>query len=255
MERLILEGGDNPALIQGRGLFSFVIQFVSVHRAYFLDENDYKISFDLRGSSYSTCAGNHWDLFFEQETFDQGQRTVWAKGGNTYGYSFDFNNLKEKEIAKSIIQRYLILKPEIQNLIDDFSMKHFTGKKILGIHKRGTDIGMHHQPASLDSFFELVDQKIGSYDSIFLSTDEKYVVDRFKDRYPNVLNVSYDTLSSQSNLPNFKTTEGKLQGYQVGVDAILDAFLLAKTDFLIKGNSNLSNFSLLANPELEFVFI
>jgi hypothetical protein len=93
------------------------------------------------------------------------------------------------------------------------------------------------------------------YDRIFLSTDEKRVVDAFKERYSNVVNASYNTLSNYSNLPNFKTNEGKSDGYQVGVEAILDAYLLAKCDFLIKGNSNLSNFTLLANPELEFVFI
>ena len=255
MKKLILEGGNNPTSIQARGLFSFIIQYVSVHRAYFLDNEKYKIYFDLRDSSYSPHEGNHWDLFYMQEPLDDGQRTVWGDSGNLYGYSFDYQNVAERQIAQDIIKRHLVLKPHIQKLIDDFYNSNLRGFKILGVHKRGTDISIHHEPASLEFFFESVDKVMHEYDRIFLSTDEKRVVDAFKQRYSNVVNASYNTLSNYSNLPNFKTNEGKSDGYQVGVEAILDAYLLAKCDFLIKGNSNLSNFSLLANPELEFVFI
>jgi len=255
MKKLILEGGSNPASIQARGLFSFIIQYVSVHRAYFLNDEEYKISFDLRDSSYYQHGGNHWDLFYVQDPLEGGERTVWGDSGNLYGYSFDYQNIKERQIAHDIIKQHLILQPHIQRLIDDFYNSNLKGRKILGVHKRGTDISIHHEPAPLEFFFESVDKVIKEYDQIFLSTDEKRVVDAFKERYQNVLNVSYETLSNYSNLPNFKTNEGKSEGYQVGVDAILDAYLLAKSDFLIKGNSNLSNFSLLLNPELKFIYI
>ena len=254
MKNLILEGGNNPQSIQARGLFSFVVQFVSVHRAYF-DDNDQKIFFDLRDSAYSTTGGNHWDLFFIQDPISPGERTVWGRGGNHYGYSFDFDDIQERKIAKKIIDKHLILRPQIQEPLDEFYEKNMKDKKILGIHKRGTDIHIHHHPASLDSFFERVDQVVNQYDGIYLSTDEKFVVDQFKSRYDKILNASYQTLSDQPQMPNFKTHQGRSQGFEVGKDAILDAYLLSKTDFLIKGNSNLSNFSLLLNPDLKFICI
>jgi hypothetical protein len=184
-----------------------------------------------------------------------GERTVWGRGGNHYGYSFDFDDIHEREIAKKIIDKHLILRPQIQQPLDEFYEKNMKGKKILGIHKRGTDIHIHHQPASLDSFFERVDQVVNEYDGIYLSTDEKFVVDQFKSRYDKILNASYQTLSDQPQMPNFKTHQGRSQGFEVGKDAIIDAYLLSKTDFLIKGNSNLSNFSLLLNPDLKFICI
>lgn len=253
MRKLILEGGSTAAAIQARGLFSFVIQFVSVHRAYFLREENYKIQFDLRESAYSANSNNHWDSFFVQEPIGSGERTVWGEGGNTYGYSFDFYDINEREIAKDIIQKHLILQPQIQEIIQDFYDNNFKGSKILGVHKRGTDISIHHEPASLESFFNVIDGIVQNYDKIFLSTDEKKVVEEFKRRYPNVLNVSYHTLSDYSHIPNFKAPDSKSRGYQIGVDAILDSYLLSMCDFLIKGNSNLSNFSLLLNPELKFL--
>ena len=58
---LILESG--PSSIE-RGFFSFVIQFVSVHRHYFTQNIDYKIYFDMRNSAYSDYSGNQWNDFF-----------------------------------------------------------------------------------------------------------------------------------------------------------------------------------------------
>jgi hypothetical protein len=46
MKNLILEGGNNPQSIQARGLFSFVVQYVSVHRAYFDDNDGQKSVYD-----------------------------------------------------------------------------------------------------------------------------------------------------------------------------------------------------------------
>jgi len=38
----------------------------------------------------------------------------------------------------------------------------------------------------------------------------------------------------------------------MGEDVIVESLLLSKTDFLLKGKSNMSNFSLLYNPLLQF---
>ena len=247
---LILESG--PSSIE-RGFFSFVIQFVSVHRHYFTQNIDYKIYFDMRDSAYSDYRGNQWNDFFLQEPITSGKRTVWGDSGNVYGYSFDFEDKKERKIAKEIIDTHLKLNSDISNKIESFYLEMFAGKKILGVHKRGTDISTHHESPPLEKYFEIIDRIHTNFDAIYLACDETVSIKLFKQRYPNVINLSSSTASDDENLPNFKTDISNK--YKMAEDVIIDAYLLSKCDMLVKMNSNLSNFSLLLNPDLEFSFI
>lgn len=249
VKKIILEGGSTP---MERGIFSFVIQFISVHRHYFYGDVDYKISFDLRNSAYGDNDLNHWDLFFNQENFNDGERTIWGDGGNIYGYDFDFSDTQERKKASEIIEKRLHLSLEITDRIKKFQTDFFEGKKILGVHKRGTDIVIHHGKKDINKYFELIDQVIKEYDAIYLASDDKQSVDFFKEKYDNVINTSYST-SSDCDLPNFKTPG--IERHKMGIEAIIDSYLLSKTDLLIRPNSNLSNFSLLLNPELKFITI
>jgi hypothetical protein len=247
---LILESG--PSSVE-RGFFSFVIQFVSVHRHYFTQNIDYKIYFDLRNSAYSDYTGNHWNIFFEQDNLPIGTRTFWGDSGNVYGYTFDFNDIEERKIAKKIIDKHLILKPQINEKIQSHFNEFFVGKKILGVHKRGTDINMHHENPHIDEYFKIIDNIYKDYDAIYLACDDQVGIDLFKKRYDNIINLSYSTTSQDVDLPNFKTDMS--DRHKMAEDVIIDGYLLSKCDLLIKMNSNLSNFSLLLEPSLDFVMV
>lgn len=245
---LILESGASSP---ERGFFSFIIQFVSVHRHYFIQDIDYKIYFDMRNSSYSDSKDNQWNEFFLQDSITAGKRTFWGDSGNFYGYSFDFENKTERKIAKEIIDTHLKLNSEIGNKIESLYLEIFAGKKILGVHKRGTDIGTHHESPPLQRYFEIIDRIHSNFDWIYLACDETVSIELFKQRYTNVINLSSSTVSDDQNLPNFK--KKMPDKYKMAEDVIIDAYLLSKCDMLVKMNSNLSNFSLLLNPDLEFI--
>lgn len=255
MKKIILNPGGSP---NERGLFSFVIQYLSAHRHY-LDNPSVIIDFDLNQKSAYFDSGieftnNVWNYFFNSldssENITSEENIVWTEIGNFYGYSFNFKDEKEREISSKIISEKLILREEIVEEINCFFEKNLKDKKILGVHKRGTDIGYHHQAKSLGEYFSEIDAIKDNFDVIFLSTDERIVVDEFEKKYSNVLNYSYDSLSVSKDKPNFKAKT--MGGYKTGKDAVLDAYILSKCDFLIQTNSNLSNFSLLVNPNLNF---
>jgi len=119
MRNIILEPGSDP---NSRGLFSFINQFLSVHRSCLYDKS-VLISFDLicKSSYYDDnifTTKNAWEYFFEPKIIDNPAissviRTVWYNTGNYYGYTFDFSNQNEREIASKIISDNLILKNEI----------------------------------------------------------------------------------------------------------------------------------------------
>jgi hypothetical protein len=245
---LILESGESSS---ERGFFSFVIQFVSVHRHYFTLGIDYKIYFDMRNSSYSDSKDNQWNEFFLQDIITDGKRTFWGDSGNFYGYSFDFGNKTERKIAKEIIDTHLKLKSEIGTKILSLYLEMFAGKKILGVHKRGTDIGTHHESPPLQKYFEIIDKIHSNFDCIYLACDEAVSIELFKQRYPNVINLSGSTVTDDQDLPNFK--KKMPDKYRMAEDVIIDAYLLSTCDLLVKMNSNLSNFSLLLNPDLDFI--
>lgn len=253
MKHLILEPGNSP---DSRGFFSFVNQYLSASR-HFKDNDDVIINFDLESKSKYhddsiNYTNNVWEYLFKKIEIDNAivERTDWGDFGNFYGYTFDFNDTKERSISEDVINKNLILKPEVLDKINNFYNKHFDEKRVLGIHKRGTDIGFHHKKIELIEYFNEIDSIINNYDVIFISTDERSVIDSFRSRYENVLFYSYDSLSTDPNLPNFKAST--VGGYKMAEDALVDAYLLSKTDFLIQTNSNLSNFSLLANSKLKF---
>ena len=240
-----------------RGLFSFINQFLATCKFYKNKKDDFLFYYDLiNKSSYLDCSiketKNVWEYFFEvnkNEHFTKEIKVEWTDIGNYYGYKFDFNNKLEREEVSNIISENLILKPEILKNINQFIDDNFENKRVLGVHKRGTDIHMHHKIKSLEDYFKEIDLIIQDYDLIFLSTDEKKVVDLFKQKYSNVITHSYDSLSNSSNLPNFK--EKTTNGYKIGFDALSDAYILSNCKFLIQTNSNLSNFALLANSNLK----
>lgn len=243
-----------------RGLFSFVNQYIHVCDS-FRDEKDVDIFMDLGiDNSYYDCQikdiHNVWDYFFLQktykETYSSNIDTFWGDGGtaNRYGYDFDFSNTEERILVKELIDKNLILKPQIKDKIELFYKENFYNKKVLGIHKRGTDIGMHHRIIGFEEYCQEIYLIKDEYDTIFITTDERVVVDNLKERYNNVISYSYDTLSNSNDKPSFKMGYGNT--YKMGEDTIVDAYLLSKTDFLIKPNSNLSNFALLNNSNLKY---
>lgn len=253
MKHLILETGNSP---DSRGFFSFVNQYLAACNHYNGDDNIY-ISFDLTNKSkyYDPTinyTSNVWEYFFKKDELlgIPEERTAWGVFGNIYGYEFDFNNLSERVLAENIIKEKIILLPEISNKINKFYEENFKNKKILGVHKRGTDIGLHHGVKEITEYFNEIDIIIDNYDGIFISTDERSVIDTFKDKYPNVLFYSYESLSTTIGLPNFKAPT--VNPYKMLEDIIIDAYLLSKVCFLLQTNSNLSNFALLANSNLNF---
>ena len=94
-----------------------------------------------------------------------------------------------------------------------------------------------------------VDFIVNDYDFIFLATDRRLVVDKFKEIFEHSILQLRVTPQTQLFLVFKSSTVG---GYKMAEDTLIDAYLLSKTDFLIKTNSNLSNFSLLANSNLKF---
>lgn len=238
-----------------RGLFSFILQHISNCRE--LYGKNFVSNFDLRfKTSYfddKILNKNTWEYFIDVDTdLSISENTIsdiWIGKINFYGYDFNYDNVDERIIAKDIINKHVKFNKDILNSVNYFFDNKMKDLKVLGIHKRGTDISIHHDKLDIDTYFSEIDLIKSEYDVILLCTDELLVVDIFKNRYDNIITFESKTLSENKNIPSFKYRK---DGYLMGFEVIVESILLSKSDFLLKTSSNVSNFSLLYNPFLKY---
>lgn len=260
--KYVITQGDKYT--EERGLFSFVLQYLSNCRYYHSLNENFCINFDLKNkTSYydknNLTTNNVWEYYFIPEfnldvVHDNTIFVEWVGEFNFYGYDFDFNNINEKTHIKNIINVNLKFNNNILNKVDVFYEK-YKDKKILGVHVRGTDIIIHHNKFNLSRYVDIINNElINGYDFIFICSDEHNVISELKEIYGDkLINYHTETLSNNPNLPLFKQEVDNR--YQMGEDVIIESLILSKTSHLIKSKSNVSNFSLLYNPDLQFTEI
>ena len=118
---------------------------------------------------------------------------------------------------------------------------------LLGVHLRGTD-KVTHPKVPLQKFFTYIDAytKRHSDALIVLCTDDQSYHAAVIERYGAARVVSRGAGYATKNVVRDATIPPQRKGH----DAVLDALLLAHTDFLLKGTSSLSEFALWYNPDL-----
>ena len=175
---------------------------------------------------------------------------------------------KDRQGAHRLITEHLILKPAVIRKIEAFRASHFKAAMI-GLHIRGpgrTDGGVptlrqSHSPAGevpLKLYFDYLDLALHSRPGadIFACSDSSAVIAAVQQRYGARV-VTYDATRStfgemHANHP--KNNGQHFPAHKLGLDILMDAYLLAETDFLVHGNSNVANFVLCKSPNLPHAY-
>jgi hypothetical protein len=148
----------------------------------------------------------------------------------------------------NIIKSNIILKDHIKQKIEDYIDIKFKGKKILGLHLRGTD---HPDKKPVQEYMQTVKTKLKDYDFLFVCSDEQYNIDFCKVVFGGKV-ITYNSKRSESSQPLHHRPNTSNHHYKIGEDVIVEAYLMANTDFLLCGtNSNVNYLSRAINPELE----
>lgn len=153
----------------------------------------------------------------------------------------------------NIIAKYLKLKPHIEEKVSNFVSTYFKGKKVLGVHFRGTD---HPDKKEVFEYLQTIKNKAVDYDIIFCASDEAARYNALKTVFGKKV-ISYDSIRSTSSHPlhhsNDPTYYSSIPGYKLGEDVIIEAFLLSKTDFIFCcSNSNVNYLARAINPTLPY---
>lgn len=153
------------------------------------------------------------------------------------------SGLSPEELFYSLISRYIRLRKDIQDAIDDFYNRNMKGSSFLAVHIRSSDklteVKHLHElneryPAEIDKILEA-----NPGIRIFLMTDCTDVLEEYRKRYGDLL-VYTDCRRVPKDGPGVhfqKYQDNRVKGFEI----IRDSWLAAKCDFFIgNAHSNVS---------------
>lgn len=163
--------------------------------------------------------------------------------------------LKRKTIerANELVKRHLPLKQEILSKLDQFCRDHFGGKKILGVHFRGTDKTEEAPRVSWEAMRQTILNYLKANEEVnglFVASDEPAFQEYIRESFADL-----SVVSSQSSLAASYKTDLGVSNYQKGEEALLDCLLLSRCSALIRTTSFLSAWASIFNPQLPIVVV
>ena len=215
-----------------------------------------RIDFGREGLYYDPRIGdNFWQYYFEPIEF----------GNQHQGTLQEINDLEKTILAVhmryelaaersyELIQKYIRVKPRIQQKVNTFCKDNFMDRYILGIHYRGTDKSLEAPRVSYEAVHRAIIEHITHVKpenfKIFVASDEAAFIEFIEDKFPNII-LKYDLERSQSQAP---LHQGHQNPFEIGEGALIDCLLLSRSNFLIRTSSNLSYAASQFNPQIPVI--
>jgi hypothetical protein len=201
-------------------------------------------------------------------------------------FRFLNNELKKQYLIKlnNIFNTIFDINKNIILYIEEYYNKYMKDYFIVTIHYRGcTTINSEIDKTNHVNYYKNIDLIFNKIDNIikdkqkfkiYLSTDVKTILDKFKDKYDNNLlyniNNIYMAETPFSIEPHFgfdltpeninnkeymKKFHEKKPGLNGGKQLLIDVLLLSKGNLFIPSLSNLSDMVLILNPYLEYTYL
>jgi len=254
---------DNPYA----GFFSLYLAAIAGFAV--AQQNRQKLALDFGSGPYRDPVrpeSTWWEYYFESAEYSTGE---WRNCGiparplrqldslRDHGPLAHLGSRMARRTASSIAARF---KPQaaILDSVNRFADEHFSGRFVLGLHYRGTDkvVGRYAEAGRVD--YTLILQitesvlKMSPRTAVFVATDERELLDRLVAIGSGRILFTGATRSESDQPLHLQRGSALLASpYQLEKEALIDAMLLARTDHLLRTNSNLSLASALMNPRLE----
>ena len=212
-----------------------------------------RIDYGDGGLYYDPAVGlNWWEYYFEPIALGTSDNAVVTTiDPHQHDLLTYHAAAMSRATAHDLISRHVRLQPHLQNTLDAYVSRHFTGVFPIGVHYRGTD---KHEEAPPVPYEEVVaairDAAAGAGTvpfRVFVATDDQRFLDAMIERFQGRL-LYRPMFRSRDGRPIDVTNDDT--NYQKGEDAVIDCLLLSRTRFLIRTTSNLSLCSAFFNPEV-----
>ncbi|GAA0798351.1 hypothetical protein GCM10008910_22750 [Faecalicatena orotica] len=214
---------------------------------------------------------NAWEYYFEQpfgisvkdamesknyilSDFSTMREYLPYKDGKNY---FTIDWFKANEIV-DVINTYLLPKEEISSQVENFYKEKMRGKRVLGVHYRGTDkkikVANHFLSASLENYLACVYKNVLEYnpDAILLCTDDEEAIAVFLEKFPEKVFFSEAFRAKKGDIEGIhlkKNVERENHNYLLGKEVIFDVMLLSKCDYFVFSHSNVATTVMFINNQ------
>ena len=215
----------------------------------FVDLENFHTKYNQKNKIEGTF--NSWEYYFNKISnyslinIYQSKNVYFSKKSiNTNEYI----KVHEYNKYKKIISKYIKIKDSIIKIVQNFEKKNFSGKKVLGVHFRGSDMKTtpsHPFPPTLSQITFLIDNFLNRYQNgtIFVVTEQLDYQIKLKKKYNDKVIFFKSFRSNKSKIFNEKNR--KNHRYLLGRDILIETLLLAKTDIIISSKTNVSKAALL----------
>ena len=260
-----------------------------VHRLFLAEQQNYKFLIDWSRSCYrdETRPGDPWNYYFEDcfpdipadldeiETLDNGGEIASLENNIITprlqnGHAKSLLLPRNRDVPAKIISKYLVLKPWLRKKIEGIRHACFDGNT-LGLHLRGpgridggTDLLREKHKLQdgvpYELYFRFVDRYVFEHAGcrIFAASDSSTVISELSRRYGDRI-ITYSASRSPFGEMHVRGRKENahltFSPYKLGLDILIEAYLLSQTTHLIHGNSNVTNFVLSKNPQLPNTYV
>ena len=214
-----------------------------------------KIDFGSYGLYYDPPHGpNWWEYYFEPICIgEQTPELIRYPSIKQCHEAFGVRRRLKRLEAAHLIQKYIHVKPSIQEKVDLFAAEYFQNFYILAVHYRGTDKRSEAPIVPYSQVIEKVAQSIPKNlpVRIFVATDEAPFLKKMEEAFPGLIVATIAHRTEGRRGIHFINNSP----YEVGEEALIDALLLSRSDFLIRTSSNLSLWSTYFNPHIPTLLL
>lgn len=176
---------------------------------------------------------------------------------------------EQRQRMRTLLDRYVRVKPHVRAHVDAFREEHLTGRPVLGVHLRGTDKGNRDPktgrvvasvaPERLtrivppEEYFPSIDAYLEAHPeaAVFLATDQQEFVGILAQRYGDRLVTRSGRRGTGRGIGSNPFQQRDGGGYRKGEEVLVDCLLLSGCDFLLKCTSAVGEFALAWNEKLR----
>lgn len=224
-----------------------------------VDFFNFKTLYNVTGEINNT--ENAWEYYFKPvsefslpEVY-QSKNVFFCSGSYppSLGYSITaVHNLPE------VYHKYIRLQHYIEKMIEDHTIQLKFEGRILGIHFRGQEQKLaprHSFPPTEKQMIRYCDMIIEKHkiERIFIVTEEQRYLDLFIKKYNKKLIYTDSFRTYNTNAYNLNPRDN--HRYRLGLEVLVDAFLLSRCTGLLCSDSNVSEFTrFVNNKNFEFTY-
>lgn len=161
----------------------------------------------------------------------------------SYDVSEDYVNA-----MATMLKKYIRYNQKTKQYLEKEYHDLIGSKKTLGIHFRGTDFRKQYNnhpvavkiEQEIEKTHELLES--GKYEQIFLATDEKDAITRFKDEFGDAVKIYEDAYRGNEGSDSiaFSELNRELHHYKLGLEVLRDQYTLVRCSGLVCGYSNVT---------------